>query len=74
MVSAITGRTPHEEVKEGSKSLDLLRAIRARRLTWLGHILCMDDDRLLAKTVRHKYDTHSKREFLLWDKQCLKRH
>ena len=64
MVSVITGRTPHEEAKEGSKSFDLLRAIRARRLTWLGHILRMDDDRLLAKAVRHKYDTRSEGDIL----------
>ena len=53
MVSVITGRTQHEEAKEGSRSFDLIRAIRARRLSWLGHILRLDDDRLLAKAVRH---------------------
>ena len=64
MVSVITGKTQHEEAKEGSKSFDLLRAIRARRLAWLGHILRMDEDRLLAKAVRHKYDERSEGDIL----------
>ena len=64
MVSVITGKTQHEEAKEGSRSFDLIRAIRARRLAWLGHILRMDDDRLLAKAVRHKYDERSEGDIL----------
>ena len=33
MVSIITGRTQHEETKEGSRSFDLIRTIRARHLS-----------------------------------------
>ena len=33
IVSIITGRTAHEEVSEGTRSFDLVRAVRARRLS-----------------------------------------
>ena len=59
-----TGKSQHEDTKEGSRSFDLLRAIRSRRLTWLGHILHMDDKRLLARAVRHQSGALSEGDIL----------
>ena len=39
MVSAITGRTPHEEATEDSKTCDVVTGIRATRLRWLGRTM-----------------------------------
>ena len=32
MVSVITGKSAHEEASDGTRSFDLVRAVRARRL------------------------------------------
>ena len=39
MLSVITGKTQREEASETTCSFNLVRAVRARRLQWLGHIL-----------------------------------
>ena len=56
MLSAITGKSYREEAVEATCSFNLLRAIRARRLQWLGHILRLDEDRLLQRAVHHVYN------------------
>ena len=65
MVSIITGKTPHEEASDGTRSFDLVRAVRARRLSWLGHILRMDQDRLLVKAVKHLYEDGNEGDILM---------
>jgi hypothetical protein len=45
----ITNRTYREEATD--PSFDLCAALRSRRLRWLGHILRMDESRLLRQVV-----------------------
>ena len=56
MVSAITGRTPHEEATAGSKTYDIVAGIRATRLRWLGQILRMDEKRMVQRAARTLYE------------------
>ena len=51
MLSVISGKTAHEEASKDTRTFDLLRWIRARRLQWLGHILRMDSERKLKQAV-----------------------
>ena len=51
MLSVISGKTPHEEASKDTRTFDLLRWIRARRLQWLGHIMRMGKDRKLKQAV-----------------------
>ena len=80
ILSAITGKSYREEAVEATCSFNLLRAIRARRLQWLGHILRLDEDRLLQRAVHHVYNnrcdgdilsdaprTESWAELKMWD-------
>ena len=56
ILSVITGRTAHEEAIDGSSTFNLVRAVRARRLQLLGHILRDEDqDRLLCKAIKLMY-------------------
>ena len=56
MVAHITQRSVQEEVTDGTKTFDLLRWIRARRLKWVGHILRMPDARLIKQALHTIYD------------------
>ena len=51
MLSVITSKTPHEEASKDTRTFDLLRWIRARRLQWLGHIMRMGPERKLKQAV-----------------------
>ena len=48
-VHQITGRSYREEATE--PTFDLVRAVRQRRMRWLGHILRMPEYRLVRRTV-----------------------
>ena len=48
-LSLITGKTVREE--RIAPSFDIIKVLRTRRLRWLGHILRMDEDRLIRKAV-----------------------
>ena len=64
MVSAITGRTTHEEAKEG-KTYDIVAGIRATRLRWLGHILRMPEKRMIHKAVKLLYSNRAEGDLLM---------
>ena len=51
MMSVISGKTPHQEASPKRRSFDIVRWIRARRLTWLGHILRLGTERTIKHAV-----------------------
>ena len=64
MVSAITGRTPHEEATVG-KTYDIVAGIRATRLRWLGKILLMNEGRMLQRAVKTLYENPKEGDLLM---------
>ena len=54
-LSRITGKSAHEEASARTRTYDLVRAIRVRRLKWLGHILRMTGERLVKMAVRRQW-------------------
>ena len=65
MVARITNRTPHEEASPATRSFDVIRWIRARRLQWVGHILRMDPDRMVNKALRHICENRREGDLLM---------
>ena len=56
MLSHITGRTIQEEANTTTTTFEIIVWIRAHRLQWLGHILCMQADRLVHQAAHHIYE------------------
>ena len=65
MLSVISGKSPHEEASATTRTFDLLRWIRARRLQWLGHILRMGKDRKLKQAVFELYKAPSQGDLMM---------
>ena len=65
MVARITNRTPHEEASPTTRSFDVVRCIRARRLRWVGHILRMDPSRMVHKALRHIHESRRAGDLLM---------
>ena len=55
-----------EEASRYTRTVDMVRIIRARRLKWLGHILRMGPERLIHQAVRFMSD-HRRAGDLLMD-------
>lgn len=70
MVTAITGQSPREECTPCTRTFDIVRNIRARRLQWVGHILRMDWGRLVHKAVRCIYEDRSEGDILMDIPEC----
>ena len=46
----------YEEASPRNRTFDVLHAIRKRKFEWLGHILRMDDCRLVKHAVKVQYE------------------
>ena len=66
MMSRITGKTIHEEASRKTRTFDVVAHIRSRRLQWVGHILRMEEGRLVHQALRYIHD-HRKDGDLLMD-------
>ena len=64
MVAMITGRTIHEEAREG-KTYDAVAGIRATRMKWLGCILRLGEKRMIFKAVKTLYHHRQSGDLLM---------
>ena len=55
-LSRITGKTAHQEASERTQTFNIIKSLRRRLFKWLGHILRMDEDRLVLKAVKVQYE------------------
>ena len=71
MMSHITGRTVREEASKESRTFDVLKWIRARRLQWAGHILRLrpktegEKPRMIYTALRHVFENKKKGDLLM---------
>ena len=65
MMSIITGKTPHEEATANTRTFDLVKWIRARRLQWLGHILRMGPERKLKQAIFEMFKDRQEGDMLM---------
>ena len=65
MLSHITNRTIKEEANKETRTFDVISNIRSRRLQWVGHILCMGEDSLVLRDLRHIYENRSEGDLLM---------
>ena len=66
MMSRITGKTIREESSRKTRNFDVVAQIHSRRLQWVGHILRMEQGRLVHQALRYIHD-HRKDGDLLMD-------
>ena len=55
-VAIITGRDIKEEASHRGQTFDLVTHIRVRRLSWVGHVLRMDDPRFVKQALRAVFE------------------
>ena len=51
MLTRITGKSVSEEARPRTMIFDLVISIRKRRLCWIGHILCGEENRLVYQAI-----------------------
>ena len=65
MVSSITKRSAHDEVRSEGKTYDVVAGVRATRMRWLGQILRMGEDRMLSQAVKTMYENRRDGDLLM---------
>ena len=65
MLSVITGKSIHDEAKDGTRTYDVVAGIRATRLRWLGKILVMDEDRMVLRAVKLMFENRREGDILM---------
>ena len=65
MLARITGQSPHEEASEKTRTFDVVKWIRVRRLQWVGHIARMSQDRLVQQALHHIAEHRSEGDLLM---------
>ena len=69
MLSHITGKTKREEAKVETTTFNILDWIRASRLKWVGHILCLEKrrgkERLKKDTPKVIFDHRQNGDILM---------
>ena len=65
LITRITNKSVREEVSRRTRTFDIVQWIRARRLQWVGHILRMDDQRLVKQALRYIYDNEKEGDLLM---------
>ena len=65
MLHRITGKSIREEASHDTRTFDLVRWVRARRTQWLGHILRMDESRMVHKAVKLMHASRAPGDLLM---------
>lgn len=65
MLHHITGKSIHDEASATTRTFDLVRWIRARRLQWVGHILRMEPDHMVYNALKHLHGSRSQGDILM---------
>ena len=65
VISRITGQSIREEATIGTRTFNLVKWIRARRLKWVVHILRIEDSRMLKQALQVIYDNRQEGDILM---------
>ena len=67
LLHRMTTKTCKEETSEDTRTFDSVRWIRARRAQWIGHILRMDQNRMVHQVVKSMYGDRSSGDLITDD-------
>ena len=65
LISHVTDKSVKEEASRKTRTFDIVSWIRARRLQWVGHILRMDQKRMVHKAVEHIHANRKEGDLLM---------